>query len=105
MLDEWTKDITLEMLPDGTSKEIAEVIGLDNLLRFSEQFGGTEIYIPKLDRILGPLRNKLIFQEFNGKNAAALAKKFHISSRRIRDIASPAAQIAARNKKQEDSNK
>lgn len=104
MLEEWVKELTFDMMSDGTSKEIAEVIGTYNLLKLSERFGGSDIYIPKLDRILIPLRNRLILKEFNGGNNAALARKYHLSCRRVQTITSTITNIEEQNRKQEDNN-
>lgn len=40
---------------------------------------GTTLYIPKLDRIVSPARDRLLAREFNGGNYAELAKKYDLT--------------------------
>jgi len=53
---EWIKEVDWENHLPGELKEIAELIGIDNLLKLLERFGKTQVYfptnfIPKLKRI------------------------------------------------------
>lgn len=78
-------EITLDDLV-GEQKELAEVIGLDAYLRLIEIYGGTTIYIAKLDNIKIMQRNKKIISEYTGYNAKFLANKYGLSDRALRTI-------------------
>lgn len=77
--------ITLKELPDE-QKEIAECIGIESYRKLVEHFGGSRIYVQKADSILKIIRDKRIFQMFNGNNYRHLALIFGLSENRIRYI-------------------
>lgn len=54
----------IEELP-GDLRLIAEVIGVEPTLRLARAFGGTPLYIIKIDRYENRLRNKQIREEFD----------------------------------------
>lgn len=58
-------EITMDDLQEQ-HREYAEVIGIDSLMALAEHFGGTSIYIPKIDDILKNKKYKAIFQEYDG---------------------------------------
>lgn len=60
-------------------KEYALVIGIDNLIKLSENFGGTQIYIPKKEELIKLKKYKAISEEFNGYNIKELTKKYDVS--------------------------
>lgn len=64
-------------------REYAEVIGVENLIRLSEAYGGTAIYIPKMDDLLKSQKYAAIIQEFNGSNVRHLARKYNVSERTV----------------------
>ena len=49
-------------------REYAELIGVENFIHLSEVYGGTTIYIPKMDDLLKNSRYAAIMQEFDGTN-------------------------------------
>ena len=61
-------------------REYAEMIGVENLIRLSEAYGGTSIYIPKIDDML---KNAAIIREFDGGNIKQLARKYGVSERTV----------------------
>ncbi|MDR1150509.1 MAG: transcriptional regulator [Clostridiales bacterium] len=61
-------------------------IGFKNLCEFSDQFGGSSIYIPTKKRMFNNCISKQILKEFNGGNYRELAKKFGVCERTIRNI-------------------
>jgi len=77
--------IALNELPEE-QREIAECIGFDSYKKLVETFGGSRIYVQKLDSILKSVRNKRIIQMFNGNNYRHLALIFGLSENRIRYI-------------------
>ena len=50
-MDELLKDLTLEMIPEGLYKQIAEEIGISNFYKLAEVVGGATVYIPKPDNL------------------------------------------------------
>lgn len=79
-------------------KQIAAVIGVENYLKLTRQFGGTNIYIAKAEEIVKRNeRDENIKKEFNGSNYAQLAVKYGLTEVWIRNIVSEkAAEIRRR---------
>lgn len=70
--------LTLELLSEE-HRELAEIIGIDNLFKLSKQFGGTVIYIPRENRLKKNTIRRQVVEEFNGTNSKQLSKKYGIS--------------------------
>lgn len=70
----------------GEQRELAEIVGLEMYLKLVKLVGGSNIYIAKEDKILAIQRDKQIKSEFDGQNFRALAIKYNLTERRIRDI-------------------
>jgi Mor family transcriptional regulator len=70
----------------GEQKSIAEVIGVDAYIKLAKIFGGTSIYVAKMDKIENAKRDKEIVSKFNGYNYTALAREYGLSDRTIRGI-------------------
>lgn len=86
MDDLWVDELTPSMLADGLLRTIAEEIGIANLLKLSSLIGGTTFYMPRKEKILRPLRNMKIQEEYNGYNTAELARKYDVSQRWVQQI-------------------
>lgn len=86
MLETWTSELTPSMLPDGLCRAIADEIGTDNLLKLALLVGGSTFYLPRKEKILRPLRNQKIREEYNGYNSAELARKYEVSQRWVQQI-------------------
>lgn len=67
-------------------QEFAEVIGIDNLIRLSEYFGGTSIYVPQKRELVKLKKYELIRKEYNGSNIKELANKYDLSERTVYSI-------------------
>lgn len=85
-MDDLLKDLTIEMLPEGLYKEIAEAIGISNFYKLTEVVGGATVYIPKPESITRPVRDARIKAEFNGYNHPELAKKYNVTERWVRQL-------------------
>lgn len=70
----------------GIQKEIAELIGIDNYIKLSLNFGGDNIYVQKYSEVIKVQRNNDIRQKFNGYNSDQLAREYNLSERYIRMI-------------------
>lgn len=64
-------------------REIAELIGTDNLTRLSSKYGGSYVYIPTLSTLKRSELSEELKQQYNGKNAEDLGKKYNISARTV----------------------
>lgn len=85
-MDALVKELTVEDLPEGTYKLIANSIGVDNFCKLAELVGGSTVYIPKVESLLRPVRDDHIRKEFNGYNHSELAQKYGVTVRWIREL-------------------
>lgn len=85
-MDELIKELTPEMLPSELYQQIAEAVGIEGFYRLARVAGGTTIYIPLADSLLRPVRDARIKAEFNGCNHIALAEKYNVTERRVRQL-------------------
>lgn len=77
---EYAKEMRPEDLPDNTSRELAELFGVETAISFLENFGGCTIYVPKLDCTLSPYRNKKILEGFHeGQDIRHLARRYGVT--------------------------
>lgn len=67
-------------------REIADIIGIDNLIALSKYFGGSHIYIPKLEKLMRLQKQKAITEEYNGHNIKSLAIKYNLCESTIYNI-------------------
>ena len=75
MRNELLNELKLEDL-QGEARELAETIGMDAFRRLVDVYGGTgRVYIPQADKLLIPIRDRLIRDEYDGSNVYALCKK------------------------------
>ena len=79
------KIVSLEQL-SGDQRELAETIGLEAYRKLVEHFGGSSIYINKIDTVIRSERNNEICRKFNGSNYRELAKEYGFSETGIRNI-------------------
>lgn len=81
------EELTIDMLPEeGRCREIAEKIGIENLLTLADLLGGVTFYLPKTDTLMRPVRDRHIKEEFTGYNHVELARKYNISERWVREL-------------------
>lgn len=74
---ELLKKLTMDDLEDN-HREIAEVIGLENLIKLSSHFAGHGVYAPKMENLLRNKRYSMIRQEYDGMNIKELATKYDV---------------------------
>lgn len=80
------EELTLDMIPEGILKEIAEEIGSVNLIKLLDLINGDTIYLQRADSILKPVRDLKIKREFNGYNHSELARRYDLSERYMKDL-------------------
>lgn len=70
----------------GLNKEVADEIGCALADGLASEWGGQLINFPKDSAYLIALRDLQIYDEFNGRNHSALARKYQLTVRAIYDI-------------------
>jgi Mor family transcriptional regulator len=61
-------------------------VGLEATLALGREFGGMSLYLPKIESALRIWRDQNIRREFTGANIPELAKKYRLTSARVRQI-------------------
>ena len=84
-MEELLKELELNDLK-GRSREMAEAIGMDAFCKMIIYYGGTDPYIPDMESVLLPVRNKMINRAFDGFNSVELSRKWGLTERYIREI-------------------
>ena len=87
-LPAWLKQIRPDDLPE-VYQEMAAVIGVEATVTLAQNFAGTSVYFPKLERALLSLRNAAIQREFDGANVKLLSRRWNLSARHVRHIVNP----------------
>ena len=77
--------LTLEDLQEQ-HREIAELIGLDGLLKLAEAYGGTSLYIPQVRELKKNRIYKAILGEYDGTNIKQLSGKYQVSEATVYKI-------------------
>lgn len=79
------ESLTLADLQDK-HREIAEVVGIEGMLKLCKNFGGSGIYIPQQKELI---KNKVyanIVDEYDGTNIKTLAVKYDVSEATVYNI-------------------
>lgn len=71
-----------------TISELVQVLGVGNTVRLLEVFGGSQLYIPRLETLTkSECRNSMICTDFmNGMSYREVANKYGLSEMAIRKI-------------------
>lgn len=93
-------DLTMDDL-QKQHREYAEVIGIDNLLKLSDNFGGTRIYIPKRKELEKHKTYSMIYEEFDGGNIAELTRKYDVCEATVYKIIADKLEEARKKRKRE----
>lgn len=78
-------ELTLDDLQEQ-HRRYAEIIGIDNLLKLSDAFGGTNIYIPQRKELEKHKIYNMIYREFDGSNLQKLTQKYGVSKSTVYKI-------------------
>lgn len=73
---------------DPKYQEIVEEIGVENFIKLMNKFGGSTIYIPKLNSAYSNEIKSYVISQYNGYNKKKLANKFGLSEKTIQNIIS-----------------
>ncbi len=87
-MQEWTKDLTKDGLPNEDLKLVADYYGVDLAVKFMEDLPGTLINVPKTG--LNKCRNQYICQVYDGskKSRVKLSNEFGVTEGYIKQLAS-----------------
>ncbi len=85
-MEDLVKELTIDMIPDGDNRIIAETIGVENYYKLCSVVGGSTIYLQKPESVLRPVRDAHIKAEFNGYNHPELARKYGVTERWVRQL-------------------
>jgi Mor family transcriptional regulator len=80
-----TEEIPVNLLPE-IYRDLAETVGLEATLALGREFGGMSLYLPKIESALRSWRDINIRAEFTGANIPQLAKRYRLTSVRVRQI-------------------
>lgn len=103
MEKEIMEELTLDDLPDS-QREIAEVIGIDNLLKLSDNFAGNPLYINQRKELEKEMVYRRIFNEFDGSNVTELTQKYSVSRATVYKIVKEKREELAKKRKRERDN-
>lgn len=67
-------------------RSIADVVGVDGLIRLCEHFGGSSIYIPQKRELLRQKIYQMIYREYDGSNIRELAVKYGVSEATVYNV-------------------
>lgn len=79
------KELKLEDLQEQ-HQEIAEVIGIEGMLKLVEAFGGNAIYFPQKKELLRQKTYRAIYREYDGTNIRELATRYGVSERTVYNL-------------------
>ena len=72
-MEDLVKELTIDMVPDGDNRIIAETIGVENYYKLCSVVGGSTIYLQKPESVLRPVRDAHIKAD-GAVGAAALRR-------------------------------
>lgn len=86
-----TNDAAILQRLNGDFRRLAEIIGVENALMVSKEFGGLWISIPKLDDLRREERNATIREQYDRAEektdtVRSLARRHNLTSRQIYNI-------------------
>lgn len=79
MIPKWAQDMRMEDIKNSTVAELAEIIGIEAAMKIVEVYSGSVIYLPKMESVLAPVRDRKIREEFDGTNGHKLAIRYNVS--------------------------
>lgn len=85
LIRELVAETTIEDIGENY-RPIVEIIGLEAFVELSGYAKGDEIYIPKVENIVAPARNRRIRKEYDGYNIKDLAEKYGLTTKQIANI-------------------
>lgn len=84
-MSKWTDKLSIADIPEQY-QDLARIIGVQNLLKLADAYGGYKPYIPKREALLRNARDRMIRKQFTGYNTRELARYYDLTDRRIVQI-------------------
>jgi len=81
---EWTKEIDYTKHLTGDQRDIAELIGIQNLLKLIDRFNKTPVYFS--DKCLLSMKREYILENVGGASPKQLARMLDLSERYVYEI-------------------
>lgn len=78
-------DILMDEIPYNLHTMV-EIIGMENFLKLTKFYGGSNVYIPVYHRVTMGERNREIARQYNGKNINQLRMKYGITEMQLKKI-------------------
>lgn len=79
------EEMPVDLLPE-IYQDIVRMVGLPAALELGREFGGMNLYLPKIESALRGLRDQNIREEFTGANIRQIARKYRLTCARVRQI-------------------
>lgn len=79
MIPKWAQDIRMEDIRNDSMADLAELVGVEAMMKIVETYSGSVLYIPKMESVLAPIRDRHIREEFDGTNGHKLAIRYNVS--------------------------
>lgn len=80
-MEDLVKELTIDMVPDGNNRIIAETIGVENYYKLCSVVGGSTIYLQKPESVLRPVRDAHITPSSTTSRAASSRRSVRSSRR------------------------
>ena len=85
-IPKWMREVDIDRLPD-VYKPLTELVGYDNMLKLIAHYGGTPLYVPKLDALQKALRDDNLMTDYaSGRTPDQLAHKYNLSVVQVYEI-------------------
>lgn len=79
MIPRWAQDMRMEDIRNDSMADLAELVGVEAMMKIVETYSGSVLYIPKMESVLAPIRDRHIREEFDGTNGHKLAIRYNVS--------------------------
>ena len=83
--EDYAKNVLQSDIPE-TYQPVVELIGIDAFLKLCQYCMGDELYFPMIDTIFRNTRDRMILKEYNGRNIKALAQKYDMTIKQMKNI-------------------
>lgn len=79
MIPKWAQDMRMEDVKNPAMADLAELVGIEAMMKIVEMYSGSVLYIPKMESVLAAIRDRHIREEFDGTNGHKLAIRYNVS--------------------------
>lgn len=86
MLVDYIDVVAAKFVRDGMAKDDALHLATGAVTAICEAFGGQTHYLPRGDSVKRAIRDKRVWEDFNGRNVHELVRKYRLSEMKIYTI-------------------